>query len=155
MIQEQMKLISAREIVKAGLPILRQSSKKVCVANGEIVKSKQITTLPFPQLSARVRKADTFDQCPNSLMSVGQTSDDGTILIFTKDGVTVHKEEDVLITCKWRHCHHFAAQNHHHHSSDCRHAPHITLHCSHCQTSSSMTMTGQDKWFSPQGPMTI
>jgi hypothetical protein len=33
-------------------------------------------------------------------MSVGQTSDDGTILIFTKDGVTVHKEEDVLITCK-------------------------------------------------------
>ena len=33
-------------------------------------------------------------------MSVGQTSDDGTISIFTKDGVTVHKEEDVLITCK-------------------------------------------------------
>jgi hypothetical protein len=33
-------------------------------------------------------------------MSVGQTLDDGTISIFTKDGVTVHKEEDVLITCK-------------------------------------------------------
>jgi hypothetical protein len=27
-------------------------------------------------------------------------SDDGTISIFTKDGVTVHHEEDVLITCK-------------------------------------------------------
>jgi antitoxin (DNA-binding transcriptional repressor) of toxin-antitoxin stability system len=33
-------------------------------------------------------------------MSVGKTTDDGTISIFTKDGVTVHREEDVLITCK-------------------------------------------------------
>ena len=33
-------------------------------------------------------------------MSVGKTSDDGTISIFTKDGVTVHNEQDVLITCK-------------------------------------------------------
>jgi hypothetical protein len=33
-------------------------------------------------------------------MSVGKTADDGTISIFTKDGVTVHKEEEVLITCK-------------------------------------------------------
>jgi hypothetical protein len=33
-------------------------------------------------------------------MSVGKTSDDSTISIFTKTGVTVHKEEDVLIRCK-------------------------------------------------------
>jgi hypothetical protein len=33
-------------------------------------------------------------------MSVGKTADDGTVSIFTKDGITVHKEEDVLITCK-------------------------------------------------------
>jgi hypothetical protein len=33
-------------------------------------------------------------------MSVGKTSDDGTISAFTKDGVTVYKEEDMLITCK-------------------------------------------------------
>jgi hypothetical protein len=33
-------------------------------------------------------------------MSVGKTADDGTISVFTKEGVTVHKEEDVLITCK-------------------------------------------------------
>jgi hypothetical protein len=72
----------------------------VRVANGEIVKAKNRTTLPFPQLSERARQADTFEQFPNSLMSVGQTADDGTISIFTKDGVTVHKEEDVLITCK-------------------------------------------------------
>jgi hypothetical protein len=33
-------------------------------------------------------------------MSMGKTADDGTISIFTKDGVTVHKEMDELITCK-------------------------------------------------------
>jgi hypothetical protein len=33
-------------------------------------------------------------------MSVGKTADDGTISIFTKDGVTVHNEQDVLTTCK-------------------------------------------------------
>ncbi len=33
-------------------------------------------------------------------MSVGKTTNDGTISIFTKDGVTIHKEMDVLITCK-------------------------------------------------------
>ena len=33
-------------------------------------------------------------------MSVGKTSDDGTISIFTKDGVIIHKEDDALITCK-------------------------------------------------------
>ena len=92
--------ISEKDRAKAGLPILRQSSKKVQVANGEVVKAKNVTALPFPQLSARARQADTFEQFPTSLMSVGQTSDDGTISIFTKDGVTVHKEEDVLITCK-------------------------------------------------------
>ena len=31
-------------------------------------------------------------------MSVGKMLDDGTISIFTKDSVTVHKEQDVLIT---------------------------------------------------------
>ena len=33
-------------------------------------------------------------------MSVGKTCDDGNIAIFTEDGVTVHNEQDVLITCK-------------------------------------------------------
>ena len=33
-------------------------------------------------------------------MSVGKTSKDGTISIFTKNDMTVHKEEDVLIACK-------------------------------------------------------
>lgn len=33
-------------------------------------------------------------------MSVSKTWDDGTFSIFTMDGITVHKEQDVLITCK-------------------------------------------------------
>jgi hypothetical protein len=33
-------------------------------------------------------------------MSAGKTADVGTISIFTKEGVMVHKEKDVLITCK-------------------------------------------------------
>eukprot|EP00804_Cyclotella_cryptica_P004502 CCRYP_017632-RA/>CCRYP_017632-RA protein AED:0.12 eAED:0.12 QI:0/-1/0/1/-1/1/1/0/259 len=32
-------------------------------------------------------------------MSVGKTADDGTVSIFTKDCITVHKKTDVLITC--------------------------------------------------------
>jgi hypothetical protein len=33
-------------------------------------------------------------------MSVGKIADDGNVSIFTKDGVTVHDEQDVLITCQ-------------------------------------------------------
>ena len=33
-------------------------------------------------------------------MSVGRLSDDGTVSVFTKDGVSVYKEQDVLITCQ-------------------------------------------------------
>ena len=32
-----------------------------------------------------------------SLISVGKTADDGNVLMFTKEDVTVYKEEDVLI----------------------------------------------------------
>jgi hypothetical protein len=33
-------------------------------------------------------------------MSIRKTADDGNISIFTKEGVAVYKEEDVLIICK-------------------------------------------------------
>jgi hypothetical protein len=33
-------------------------------------------------------------------MSVGKTANEGTVSVFTKDGVNVFKEEDILITCK-------------------------------------------------------
>ena len=84
----------------AKLPILRPSSKQVAVANGQISNAAHESQLLFSGLSKRAAKADTFNDFPQSLMSVGKVSDDGTISIFTKDGVSVHREEDVLITCK-------------------------------------------------------
>ncbi len=33
-------------------------------------------------------------------MSMGETSDEGTILVFMKESINIFKEEDVLITCK-------------------------------------------------------
>ena len=33
-------------------------------------------------------------------MHVGKTADDGNLSIFAKEGATVYKEEDLLITCK-------------------------------------------------------
>ena len=83
-----------------GLPILRISAKKVGVANGNTCKGQYVTALPFPQLSTKAAEADTFNDFPTSLMSVGKTADDGNISIFTKEGVSVYKEEDVLITCQ-------------------------------------------------------
>jgi hypothetical protein len=92
--------ISERDCVKTGLPILRQLTRKVGVANGGTSLTKHITRLPFNKLSARAWQADTFQDFPTSLMSVGKTANDGTISVFTKTGVMVYKEEDVLITCK-------------------------------------------------------
>ena len=92
--------VSEKDRRMAGMPILRSSTKRVGVANGDTCKAKNVTRLPFPQLSKQAARADTFDNFPTSLMSVGKTADDGTISIFTKTGVTVHKETDVLIRCK-------------------------------------------------------
>ena len=92
--------ISKRDHNKAGLTILRQSTREVGVANGGITQAKHITRLLFHKLSAQARQADTFQDFPRSLMSVGKTANDGTVSVFTKTGVTVYKEEDVLITCK-------------------------------------------------------
>ena len=85
---------------KAGLPIIRRLTKRVGVVNGGTSTGKYVTKLPFKHLSDQAAEADTFDDFPSSLLSVGKTFDDGNISIFTKKGVTVHKEEDVLITCK-------------------------------------------------------
>jgi hypothetical protein len=92
--------ISEKDQRKAGLPILRPSTRKDGVANGGTSKAKYVTQLQFWQLSDQSRQADTFQDFPNSLMSVGKTANKGTVSVFTKDGINVFKEEDVLITCK-------------------------------------------------------
>ncbi len=92
--------LSERDCVQAGLPISKVSTRKVGVANGGTSQAQHITQLPFQKLLTRARQTNTFPDFPTSLMSVDKTSNDGTILIFNKTGVTVHREEDVLITCK-------------------------------------------------------
>ena len=68
------------------------------MANDGACNGKYVTTLPFLQLSRRLAESDTFEEFPTSLMSVGKIADDGNVSIFTKYGVKVYKEEDVLIT---------------------------------------------------------
>ncbi len=92
--------ISKKDRRKAGLPIIQKSTRRVGVANGGASQAKFVTQLPFKDLSVKATQADTFQDFPSSLMSIGKTTNDGTISIFTKNGVTVHKEMDVLIACK-------------------------------------------------------
>jgi hypothetical protein len=92
--------ISEKDCCKAGLPIIQKSTRRVGVANGGVSQAKFAMQLPFKALSAQATQADTFQNFSSSLMSVGKTANIGTISIFTKDDVTIHKEIDVLITCK-------------------------------------------------------
>eukprot|EP00804_Cyclotella_cryptica_P028716 CCRYP_008205-RA/>CCRYP_008205-RA protein AED:0.43 eAED:0.44 QI:0/0/0/1/0/0.33/3/0/341 len=68
----------------AGLQILKPSTKR----------------LPFATLSPWATQADSLNDFPHSLMSVGKTSDNKTVSIFTRDSINVHAEKDVLITCQ-------------------------------------------------------
>jgi hypothetical protein len=92
--------ISKHDQRKAGLPNLRPSTWRVGVTNGGTSNAKYVTQIPFCKLSAQARQGDTFQDFPTSLMSMGKTSDNGTVWVFTKEGVNVFKEEDVLIICK-------------------------------------------------------
>ena len=85
---------------KLGLPILRISTKRVTVENSGASKGKYVTRLLFKQLSPNAAQADKFEDFPTSLMSMGKTSDNGNASVFTKEGVKLYNEEDVLITCK-------------------------------------------------------
>jgi hypothetical protein len=92
--------ISEHDQHKAGLSVLRPSTWQVGVANVGTSTAKFVTQLPFCNLSAHSRQADTFQDFLTSLMSVGKTSDNCTVSVFMKESVNIFKEEDVLITCK-------------------------------------------------------
>ncbi len=92
--------ITKTDQVQAQLPILQKASKRVAVANGETCKAKFVTHLSFHTLSTSAKQAKTFTEFLHSLMSVGKTANNGMISIVTKEGVTVHKEQDIIITCK-------------------------------------------------------
>ena len=92
--------ISEEDRAKAGLPILRASTKRVGVANNGESTGKYRTRLPIPNLSSAAAEADSFEDFPTSLLSVGKVADDGNVSIFDKKGVAVYAEHNVLITCK-------------------------------------------------------
>ena len=92
--------MSKADRAKLGLPILRESIKRVKVANGEANKGKHVTILSFPQLSKKATEIDTFDEFKIYLMSVGKTVDDCNVSVFTKEDVKIYNDKDVLITCK-------------------------------------------------------
>ncbi len=94
------RYITKTDRVQAQLPILQKASKRVVVANGETCKAKSVTHLPFHTLSTSAKQAETFTEFPHSLMSMGKKADNSMISIFSKEEVMVHKEQDILITCK-------------------------------------------------------
>jgi hypothetical protein len=88
--------ISKKDRHKAGLPIIRKSTRWVGVANGGVNQAKYVTQLPFKALSAQATQADTFQDFPSSLMSVGKTADDGTISITLQ--LHSKKVKDIYMT---------------------------------------------------------
>ncbi len=56
--------ISKKDRRKAGLPIIRKSTRQVGVANGGVSQEKFVTQLPFKALSAQATQADTFQDFP-------------------------------------------------------------------------------------------
>ncbi len=59
-----------------------------------IVPSTKPGFLFQPCLQKLRAEAHTFTNFPDLLQSVGKTNEDGNVSIFTKDGVTEHKEEE-------------------------------------------------------------
>jgi hypothetical protein len=92
--------LSKANRAKAHIPILQKSTKRVNVANGGTSTATNVTPLPIPRLSKAAAEAPTFKDSLASLLSVGKSNDDSNVSIFTKQGVTVHKEEDMVITVK-------------------------------------------------------
>ena len=92
--------ISENNRKQANMSALKKSAIRVGAANGKTSEAVHTTRLPFKGMSDKATRADTFDDFKNLLFSVRKFADNGITSIFTKDGVTMHKEEDVLITCK-------------------------------------------------------
>ena len=92
--------ISEKDQERARLPALRRSTKWVGVANGGESTGKYRTRLPIKKLSPVAAEADSFQDFPTSLLSVGKVAEDGNVSVFDKNGVAVYTERDVLITVK-------------------------------------------------------
>lgn len=82
------------------MSILHKSTKEVKVTNHATTKGTYKSGLLFDQLPPKARETTPFEEFPHSLISIGKMATSSFIPIFTRKGVPVHNEEDVLITCK-------------------------------------------------------
>jgi hypothetical protein len=92
--------LSETDRIAVHLSILRASTKCVGVANRSTSKALHTSCLPFKHLSNTASTTDSFPDFLQSIMSIGKICYDGTISIFAWFDITIHKETDVLITCK-------------------------------------------------------
>jgi hypothetical protein len=76
--------ISKKVRCKAGLPIIQKSTRWVGMANGGVSQAKFVMQLPFKDLSAKAKQADTFQDFPSSLMSMGKLPTIAQYLISPK-----------------------------------------------------------------------
>ena len=68
--------LNVTDWARAGLPILKTSTKRVGVANVGVSVGTHVTRVPFPQLSHKASMEETFTDFHNSLMSVDKTAYD-------------------------------------------------------------------------------
>ncbi len=68
--------ISKKDRCNARLPIIQKSTRQVGVANGGVSQAKFVMQLLFNDLSAKAKQADTFQDFPSSLISIGKTAND-------------------------------------------------------------------------------
>ena len=76
--------LSKKDRKQLGLPILCVSANIIGVTNGGVCNRNYVIKLQFPQLFNRAVEADTFEEFPTSLISVGKTADDGNVSIFAQ-----------------------------------------------------------------------
>jgi hypothetical protein len=66
----------------------------VCLPNGATMESSHTADLDIPELNAAASKAHVFPgMAPYSLLSVGQLCDEGYIVTFRQDTVTICNSE--------------------------------------------------------------
>lgn len=70
----------------------------VILPNGSTMSSDTTTTLNLPHLTPEAKQAHVFPDLHKSLVSIGQLCDAGCTATFNKTSVTVHKNNNIVVT---------------------------------------------------------
>ena len=81
------------------LPSHKTPLLQVQLPNGKYMHSNNATTLPFPELSQQSRKAHIFPELKSAnLLSIGQLCNDGCTATFTKNTMTITKNDSIILS---------------------------------------------------------